>query len=81
MNELGKIPVAVIAALAAYMFGGSRHERLDAAVRLLESDLAFARARSPAASRRRSSGARTTRAPSSSCCARTTCCRRASSRA
>ncbi len=38
--------VAVIAALAADMFGGSRHERLDAAVRLLESDLAFARARS-----------------------------------
>jgi hypothetical protein len=38
--------VAVIGALTADMFGGSRHERIEAAVRLLESDLAFARARS-----------------------------------
>ena len=35
--------VGLLAAMAKDLFGGSRYERVDAAVRLLETDLAYAR--------------------------------------
>lgn len=35
--------VAILAAMATDLFGGSRYERVDAALRLLETDLGYAR--------------------------------------
>ena len=35
--------VAILARMATDLFGGSRYERVDAALRLLETDLGYAR--------------------------------------